>query len=104
MKLDFNFQIKDHEGKEIGKANETMAVILENGSQTDERYLDKVESWSKLLRKGGQVDIDATDMKELKKMVMDSRFIFNMAKYQLKEYIQKRIDLAEVKSDKKEDK
>ncbi len=91
MKLDFNFPIKNHEGKALDQANSVLAIILENGNQTDERYLDKIESWSMSLRQGGQIDIDETDMVELKKMVLASRFVFNLAKYQLKAYIQKNI-------------
>ena len=95
MKLDFNFPIKDHhEGKVLDQANGVLAMILENGNQTDERYLDKIESWSMSLRNEGQIDVDKIDMMELKKMVLASRFVFNLAKYQLKAYIQKSIEEA----------
>ncbi len=94
MRLDFNFPIKDHEGKVLDQANSVLAMILENGNQTDERYLDKIESWSMSLRNEGQIDVDKIDMMELKKMVLASRFVFNLAKYQLKAYIQKSIEEA----------
>ena len=92
MILDFNFDLKDNKGQVRGNAGETISDILDNGSQTDERYLDKTDKWSKLLAKGGKIDLDETDMKVLKKMVLDARFVVNVAKHQLKEFIQKRID------------
>jgi len=105
MILDFNFQIKNSAGRELGFAKDTLIMILEGGSNNDERYLDKIEKWTNDIEKSGQIkEIDVVDAKELKQMVIRSGWANNVSKIPIKNFIQKRIDLSEVNKDKKGDK
>jgi hypothetical protein len=92
MKLDFNFQIKNYQDENVASAKAVIEKVLEQSSNTDENYIDKINNWGKAINKNGFVDLDAVDAKVLKDMVIKSVAIVTLAKGVLKDYIQKRID------------
>jgi len=92
MKLDFNFEIKNYQNEPIAKASEILAKVLEQSSNSDENYIDKINNWGTGVLKSGALEIDAVDANVLKELVIKSPAIVTLAKGALKNYIQKRID------------
>ena len=92
MKLDFNFEITNYQKEPVAKAKEVLAKVLEQSSNSDENYIDKINNWGEGLLKTGALELDPVDAKVLKDMVIKSPAIVTLAKGVLKNYIQKRID------------
>ena len=91
MKLNFDFKLTDWSGNEITGAAEAMTGVLTAGTTTDERYLDKINLWGRMIAAGEDLEVDEIDAKEIKSMAMSSQLI-NPAKATLKNYVQDTID------------
>lgn len=82
MKLNFNFNLTDLDGKELKDANagKVLAQSLINQSKGD---AVKYWEWALALNKGEIVDLDTSDQETLKTFIKDSETIFVLAKAQL---------------------
>lgn len=82
MKLNFNFNLTDLDGKELSDAN--AGKLLAN-SLIGQAKGDAVKywEWALALNKGEIVDLDTSDQETLKTFIKDSETIFVLAKAQL---------------------
>lgn len=84
-KVDFNFPIKDHAGKEIKDKNaatilgETLLVDV----LTEETKIIKYYDWSGELKASGFIILDAADQIELKKFIIENKSLYVFAKAQM---------------------
>lgn len=92
MKLDFNFEIFGWSGKKINDASKMMILVLEAGSNQDEKTIGKTNIWGKSITKDGTAEMDHIDAEQLKQMVIVSQAIIDPVKEPLIKYIQKRIE------------
>ena len=81
MKLNFNFNLTDLDGKELKDANagKVLAQSLINQSKGD---AVKYWEWALALNKGEVIDLDTSDQETLKTFIKDSDTIFVLAKAQ----------------------
>ena len=81
MKLNFNFNLTDLDGKEIkdGNAGKVLANSLINQTKGD---AVKYWEWALALNKGEVIDLDTSDQETLKTFIKDSDTIFVLAKAQ----------------------
>jgi hypothetical protein len=81
MKLNFNFNLTDLDGKEIkdGNAGKVLANSLINQTKGD---AVKYWEWALALNKGDIIDLDTSDQETLKTFIKDSDTIFVLAKAQ----------------------
>ena len=82
MKLDFNFNLTDLDGKELENANcgKLLANTLIQQTKGD---AVKYWEWALALNKGEVLDLDTSDQETLKTFVKDSETITVLAKAQL---------------------
>ncbi len=79
-KVDLNFQIKgglNERGQPvIAKANEGLANLLETSQLTDEVKILKYFNWALQLKTTGILEMDAADILDLKKFVLEHPHAF----------------------------
>jgi hypothetical protein len=82
MKLDFNFNLTDLDGKEIEGANcgKLLANTLIQQTKGD---AVKYWEWALALNKGDILDLDTSDQETLKTFIKDSETVTVLAKAQL---------------------
>jgi hypothetical protein len=82
MKLNFNFNLTDLDGKELkdGNAGKVLAQSLINQTKGD---AVKYWEWALALNKGDILDLDTSDQETLKNFVKDSETITVLAKAQV---------------------
>jgi hypothetical protein len=88
MKLDFNFNLLDLDGKQIDNANagKLLANTLVQQSKGDAL---KFWEWAVSLNKGEILDLDSSDQETLKNFIKDSENFAIIAKAQLLQVIKK---------------
>lgn len=88
MKLDFNFNLLDLDGKQIENANagKLLANTLVQQSKGDAL---KFWEWAVSLNKGEILDLDSSDQETLKNFIKDSENFAIIAKAQLLQVIKK---------------
>jgi hypothetical protein len=88
MKLDFNFNLLDLDGKQIDNANagKLLANTLVQQSKGDAL---KFWEWAVSLNKGEILDLDSSDQETLKNFIKDSENFAIIAKAQLLQIIKK---------------
>lgn len=82
MKLDFNFNLTDLDGKEIEGANAGKLLANTLIQQTKGDAV-KYWEWALALNKGDILDLDTSDQETLKTFVKDSETITILAKAQV---------------------
>lgn len=82
MKLNFNFNLTDLDGKEIEKGNvgKILANTLVNQSKGD---VLKFWEWALSLNKGDIIDLDTSDQEVLKTFIKDTELLPVLTKAQL---------------------
>jgi hypothetical protein len=88
MKLDFNFNLLDLDGKQIDNANagKLLANTLVQQSKGDAL---KYWEWALSLNKGEILDLDTSDQETLKNFIKDSENFTIIAKAQLLQVLKK---------------
>jgi len=88
MKLDFNFNLTDLDGKEIENANagKLLANTLVQQAKGDAL---KFWEWALALNKGEIIDLDTSDQTTIKSFIKDSESLSVLAKGQLLEVFKK---------------
>ena len=88
MKLNFNFNLVDLDGKEIDNANagKLLANSLVQQSKGDAL---KFWEWALALNKGEELDLDSSDQETLKNFIKDSGNFAIIAKAQLLKVLKK---------------
>jgi hypothetical protein len=88
MKLDFNFNLLDLDGKQIENANagKLLANTLVQQSKGDAL---KFWEWAVSINKGEILDLDSSDQETLKNFIKDSENFAIIAKAQLLQVIKK---------------
>jgi len=88
MKLNFNFNLVDLDGKEIDNANagKLLANSLVQQSKGDAL---KFWEWALALNKGEELDLDSSDQETLKNFIKDSENFAIIAKAQLLKVLKK---------------
>ena len=89
MKLDFNFNLTDLDGKEIDNANcgKLLANTLIQQTKGD---AVKYWEWALAFNKGEVLDLDSSDQETLKNFIKDSETITILAKAQLLNVLKKK--------------
>lgn len=82
MKLDFNFNLTDLDGKELEGANAGKLLANTLIQQTKGDAV-KYWEWALALNKGDILDLDSSDQETLKNFVKDSETITILAKAQV---------------------
>lgn len=82
MKLNFNFNLIDLDGKEIDTANAGKLLANTLIQQTKGDAI-KYWEWALKLNKGDILDLDTSDQETLKGFIKDSESIFILGKAQL---------------------
>ncbi len=82
MKLNFNFNLTDLDGKELEGANAGKLLANSLIQQTKGDAV-KYWEWALALNKGDVLDLDTSDQETLKTFVKDSEVITVLAKAQL---------------------
>ena len=82
MKLDFNFNLTDLDGKELEGANAGKLLANTLIQQTKGDAV-KYWEWALALNKGDILDLDSSDQETLKNFVKDSETITVLAKAQV---------------------
>jgi hypothetical protein len=82
MKLDFNFNLTDLDGKELEGANAGKLLANTLIQQTKGDAV-KYWEWALALNKGDILDLDTSDQETLKNFVKDSETITVLAKAQI---------------------
>jgi hypothetical protein len=88
MKLNFNFNLVDLDGKEIDNANAGKLVANSLVQQSKGDAL-KFWEWALALNKGEVLDLDSSDQETLKNFVKDSENFAIIAKAQLLQLFKK---------------
>jgi len=88
MKLNFNFNLVDLDGKEINDANagKLLANTLINQTKGD---AVKYWEWALALNKGEVIDLDTSDQETLKNFVKDTEVLPVLTKAQLLKVLKK---------------
>jgi hypothetical protein len=88
MKLNFNFNLVDLDGKEIDNANAGKLVANSLVQQSKGDAL-KFWEWALALNKGEELDLDSSDQETLKNFIKDSENFAIIAKAQLLKVLKK---------------
>lgn len=88
MKLDFNFNLTDLDGKDIENANAGKLLANTLAQQAKGDAL-KFWEWALALNKGEIVDLDSSDQTTLKNFIKDSESLAILAKGQLLQVFKK---------------
>lgn len=88
MKLDFNFNLTDLDGKDIENANAGKLLANTLAQQAKGDAL-KFWEWALALNKGEIVDLDTSDQTTLKNFIKDSESLAILAKGQLLQVFKK---------------
>lgn len=88
MKLDFNFNLTDLDGKDIENANAGKLLANTLAQQAKGDAL-KFWEWALALNKGEIVDLDTSDQTTLKTFIKDSDSLAILAKGQLLQVFKK---------------
>lgn len=88
MKLDFNFNLTDLDGKDIENANAGKLLANSLAQQAKGDAL-KFWEWALALNKGEIVDLDTSDQTTLKNFIKDSESLAILAKGQLLQVFKK---------------
>jgi len=88
MKLNFNFNLVDLDGKEIDNANAGKLVANSLVQQSKGDAL-KFWEWALALNKGEELDLDSSDQETLKNFIKDSENFAIIAKAQLLQLFKK---------------
>jgi hypothetical protein len=88
MKLNFNFNLVDLDGKEIDNANAGKLVANSLVQQSKGDAL-KFWEWALALNKGEVLDLDTSDQETLKNFIKDSENFAIIAKAQLLQLFKK---------------
>jgi len=88
MKLNFNFNLTDLDGKEIenGNVGKILANTLINQTKGD---AVKYWEWALALNKGEVIDLDTSDQETLKNFVKDTEVLPVLTKAQLLKVLKK---------------
>ena len=88
MKLNFNFNLVDLDGKEIDNANAGKLIANSLVQQFKGDAL-KFWEWALALNKGEELDLDSSDQETLKNFIKDSENFAIIAKAQLLKVLKK---------------
>jgi hypothetical protein len=88
MKLNFNFNLVDLDGKEIDNANAGKLIANSLVQQSKGDAL-KFWEWALALNKGEELDLDSSDQETLKNFIKDSENFAIIAKAQLLQLFKK---------------
>jgi hypothetical protein len=88
MKLNFNFNLVDLDGKEIDNANAGKLIANSLVQQSKGDAL-KFWEWALALNKGEELDLDSSDQETLKNFIKDSENFAIIAKAQLLKVLKK---------------
>lgn len=88
MKLNFNFNLVDLDGKEIDNANAGKLIANSLVQQSKGDAL-KFWDWAVALNKGEELDLDSSDQETLKNFIKDSENFAIIAKAQLLKVLKK---------------
>jgi hypothetical protein len=88
MKLNFNFNLVDLDGKEIDNANAGKLIANSLVQQSKGDAL-KFWEWALALNKGEELDLDSSDQETLKNFIKDSENFAIIAKAQLLKVVKK---------------
>ena len=88
MKLNFNFNLVDLDGKEIDNAN-AGKLIANSLVQQSKGDAFKFWEWALALNKGEELDLDSSDQETLKNFIKDSDNFAIIAKAQLLKVLKK---------------
>jgi hypothetical protein len=88
MKLNFNFNLVDLDGKEIDNTNAGKLIANSLVQQSKGDAL-KFWEWALALNKGEELDLDSSDQETLKNFIKDSENFAIIAKAQLLKVLKK---------------
>jgi hypothetical protein len=88
MKLNFNFNLVNLDGKEIDNANAGKLIANSLVQQSKGDAL-KFWEWALALNKGEELDLDSSDQETLKNFIKDSENFAIIAKAQLLKVLKK---------------
>lgn len=91
MKLDFNFSLKDLDGKDIENANAGKILASTLVQQTKGDAI-KYWEWALALNKGEILDLDSSDQETLKTFIKEGEHFTIIAKAQLLQVLKKATD------------
>lgn len=91
MKLNFNFNLKEPDGKENPQMNagRLLSQELAREMATDETKIWKLFDWSRSLAKDETLDLDTADQEILRKTIIENKGLIALIKGQLLEVLKK---------------